>query len=180
MAGEMAVAATTSFVGAMEEIQLARISLENITAHLFLGNLYPMYLFDYTNPETRKYWAASVAAIYNEAGAVAGQWDGSEYQASVAAWGIPHSSQTWSAGANAMFWTTLGVAAEESRQQWKEDVAVEFSLSIYGDGPYKGDMMPFGDEPAFAGGRCSKEAENWLVGMVQSMYSNEKMMNACE
>jgi hypothetical protein len=88
-----AVAATTSFVGAMEEIQLARISLENITAHLFLGNLYPMYLFDYTNPETRKYWADSVAAIYNEAGAVAGQWDGSEFQSSVAAWGVAHSSQ---------------------------------------------------------------------------------------
>ena len=33
-----AVVAATSFVGAMEEIQLARISLENITAHLFLGN----------------------------------------------------------------------------------------------------------------------------------------------
>jgi hypothetical protein len=41
---------TTSFVGAMEEIQLARISLENITAHLYLGNEYPMYIFDYTNP----------------------------------------------------------------------------------------------------------------------------------
>ena len=96
--GLAVVVAMTSFVGAMEEISLSRISLENITAHLFLGNLYPMYLFDYTNPDTRKYWADSVAAIYNEAGAVCGQWDGSEYQMSVAGWGFPHSSQTWSAG----------------------------------------------------------------------------------
>ena len=130
--------ASTSFVGAMEEIQLARISLENITAHLYLGNAYPMcpshsislcilavifavkysadlfvrrgrYLFDYTNPAARKYWADSVAAIYNEAGAVCGQWDGSEFQSSVAGWGMPHSSQTWSAGADALFWATLGV-----------------------------------------------------------------------
>ena len=39
--GGETVDAATSFVGAMEEIQLARISFENITAHLFLGNLYP-------------------------------------------------------------------------------------------------------------------------------------------
>ena len=120
-----------------------------------------MYLFDYTRPETRKYFADSVAAIYNEAGAVCGQWDGSEYQASVSAWGLPHSSQTWSAGVDALFMMTLGVAAEESRQQWKEDVAVEFSISILGDGPYKGDMEPFGDEPTFAGGRCAAAAESW-------------------
>lgn len=111
--------------------------------------------------ETRKYWADAVAAIYNEGGAVCGQWDGSEYQSAVAAWGMPHSSQTWSAGADALFWMTLGVAAEESRQQWKEDVAVEFSINIYGDGPWKGDMEPFGDEPPFAGGRCSTAAEGW-------------------
>jgi hypothetical protein len=169
---EAAVAASTSFVGAVEEIQLARISLENITAHLFLANLYPMYLFDYTNPETRKYWADSVAAIYNEGGAVCGQWDGSEYQMSVAGWGLPHSSQTWSAGANALFYMTLGVAAEESKQQWKQDTAVEFSLFDYGDGPYHGDMMPFGDEPAFPGGRCSKQAEGWCVVVSTSFQSD--------
>jgi hypothetical protein len=45
-----AIDAATSFVGAMEEIQLSRISMENITAHLYLGNSYPMYLFDFTNP----------------------------------------------------------------------------------------------------------------------------------
>ena len=91
---------------------------------------------------------------------------------------MPHSSQTWSAGADALFWATLGVAAEESRQQWKEDVAVEFSEFLYGDGPYRGDMEPFGDEPPFPGGRCAPAAEGWLVGMVQSMYSNERYMNA--
>ena len=129
-----------------------------------------MYLFDYTNLKTREYWADSVAAIYNEAGAVCGQWDGSEYQASVAGWGVSHSAQTWSAGADALFWATLGVAAEESRRQWKEDVAVEFSLSIYGDGPYKGDMMPFGDEPPFAGGRCSTAAETWCAFIPHTVY----------
>ena len=69
---------------------------------------------------------SSCSFFYN----ITNEWDGSEYQSSIAAWGIPHSSQTWSAGANSLFWPTLGVAAEASRKQWKEDVAVEFSLSI--------------------------------------------------
>eukprot|EP01050_Picozoa_sp_SAG11_P036314 SAG11_NODE_13755_length_641_cov_0.952030_1_plen_199_part_01 len=37
--------------------------------------------------------------------------------------------------------------------------------------------MPFGDEPQFPGGRCAAAAEGWLVGMVQSMYSNEQYVN---
>ena len=172
------VVAGTSFVGAMEELFLSRISLENTTAHLFLSNGYPMYIFDYTQPATRKYWADAVAAVYNEAGAVCGQWDGSEYQPGMAGWGLPHSSQTWSAGADALWWTSLGVAAEQSRKQWKEDVAVEFSISMYGDGPWRGDMEPFGDEGLIKGGRCAAAAGSWLIGMVSSMYTNEMALNA--
>eukprot|EP01050_Picozoa_sp_SAG11_P009751 SAG11_NODE_939_length_6468_cov_4.629926_4_plen_1017_part_00 len=132
-AGE-AVAPATSFVGAMEELFLSRISLENITAALFLGNGYPMYLFDYTQTSTRKYWADAVATIYNKASPVCGQWDGSEYQSGVAGWGLPHSTLTYSAGADALWWMAFAAAAEESKQQWYEDVAVEFSITLYGDG----------------------------------------------
>jgi hypothetical protein len=148
---ETATDAATSFVGAMEELFLSRISLENITAHLFVANAYPMYLWDYTKPATRTYWADGVAAIYNEGNAVCSQWDGSEYQPGIAGWGLPHSSQTWSAGADALWWVTLSAAAEESRRQWKGDVAVEFSIFEYGDGPWRGDMQPFGDEGLISG-----------------------------
>ena len=125
-----------------------------------------------------------------------------------AGWGLPHSSQTWSAGANSLWWTSFAVAAEESKKQWHGDVAVELSITLYGDGPWHGDMEPFvrpivlskdvcnrshtlytgstcnrltdsqGDEGLIKGGRCAAAAGSWLIGMVSSMYTNSLALNA--
>lgn len=65
--------------GAMEEIALWRLSLENVTAHLFSCpecGCTNFYIFDYTRAATRTWWAHKTANIFNSFGASSAQWDG--------------------------------------------------------------------------------------------------------
>ena len=84
LGGEQDAAATgvdRGFVGAMEEIFLSKLSLENITAHLFSCpgcGCDNFYIWDYTNPVTRAFWANGTSTMYNLAGAEASQWDGTD------------------------------------------------------------------------------------------------------
>ena len=48
---------------------------------------------DYTNPAARAYWAQSTADLFNELGAEVCQWDGAEFQPTIAGWGTNHSQQ---------------------------------------------------------------------------------------
>jgi hypothetical protein len=88
------------FTGALEEIFLARLSLENISAHLFAcgacGSL-NQYIWDWTNPATRAFWANATAALFDEVGAEAVQFDAFEFTPSVRPWGFSHSNKTFSA-----------------------------------------------------------------------------------
>ena len=96
--------ADKGFSGAMEEMFLSRLSLENITAHLFScpgcgcnnckctrvayyfeaskRNGCTVYIWDYTNPKARAFWANGTASLFNEAGAEASQWDGTDSECS--------------------------------------------------------------------------------------------------
>jgi len=64
------------FVGAIEEISLWRLSLENVTAHLFscpACDCVNFYIFDYTKAATRAWWANATANIFNSFGASTAQ-----------------------------------------------------------------------------------------------------------
>lgn len=92
--------ADKGFHGAMEEMFLAKLSLENITAHLYscpACGCNNFYIWDYTNPAAREFWANGTARLFNEAGAEASQWDGTDMIGGWG-WGIPHSKETFSAG----------------------------------------------------------------------------------
>ena len=71
---------------------------------------------------------------------MASQWDGSEFQSAAHFWGLPHSSRTASEMDSQLFLRATMAAMEESHKLWKEPVAVEFSFSDSGLGPWPGDM----------------------------------------
>jgi hypothetical protein len=79
------------------------------------------------------------------------------------------------------------VAFEESHRLWKEPVALEFSFTDGGDGPWHGDMTPFGDEdkilPPF-GNLCGDTAgglgpgATWPIRMIKEMMVTGMTVNA--
>ena len=84
---------------------------------------------DYTNPAAREYWASSIAALFNELGAEVCQWDGAEFQPTIAGWGMNHSTQTWAAGS--VLWNgATQQAFVQSKALWKQELAVEMSMSF--------------------------------------------------
>ena len=107
------------------------------------------YVWDYTRPETRAWWANRTAAIFNAFDASTAQWDGSEFQPGIAGWGFDHSNQTYASQANYehgrdYLWTGSAMQAfTESRALWNQPAAVELSLNVPGLGPWRGDMQPF-------------------------------------
>lgn len=146
-----------AFNGAMEEIFIQRISLENITAHLFACpacGCNNFYLWDYTNPAARAYWANSTADLFNELGAEVCQWDGAEFQPTIAGWGMNHSNQTWD-GPTTLWNGATQQAFIQSKALWKQELAVEMSMSFGGLGQWHGDMTPFSDEQNIKGGLCT-------------------------
>ena len=69
---------------------------------------------------------------------------GAEFQLALHPWGIAHSNYTRSS-LESIYWVRATMAAfMESRRQWQQPVAVEFSFSDGGLGPWHGDMTPFG------------------------------------
>ena len=127
------------FRGALEELQFNRISYENITSFLFTepgSGCSNYFIWDFTNPKARTHWATSIANIYNLVEPVASQWDGAEFQPATHGWGLPHSNRTrgWAEG---MYWTRATmVAFEESHKLWNQPVALEFSFTDGGLGPW--------------------------------------------
>ena len=87
-----------AFRGALEEIHLQRLSLENATAAVWPGGpgAGPVnyYMFDYSSALVREYWANQTARLINEVGAITAQWDGAEFQPCAALWDLPHSNRT--------------------------------------------------------------------------------------
>eukprot|EP01052_Picozoa_sp_SAG31_P014236 SAG31_NODE_876_length_11307_cov_3.506781_12_plen_407_part_00 len=158
------------FSGALEEIHLQRLSLENVSAALWPGGPGQgptnYYMYDYSQPQARDYWANKTATLINHVGAIAGQWDGAEFQPCAALWDIPHSNRTFESGLwlakyggvrfysnglgpGHLQWPTYTLAAfDQSRRLWKKSMATEFSLTFGGLGPWRGDMTPLGDEGA--------------------------------
>ena len=90
------------FSCALEEIHLQRLSLENATAAVWPGGpgAGPVnyYMWDYSKPAARDFWANRTASLINEIGAVVGQWDGAEFQPCAALWDVPHSKRTYNSG----------------------------------------------------------------------------------
>jgi hypothetical protein len=83
-----------------EEMFLSKLSLENITAHLYSCpgcGCNNFYIWNYQKQEVRDFWANGTARLFNEAGAEASQWDGTDMLDGWG-WGLPHSKNTWSAG----------------------------------------------------------------------------------
>ena len=60
------------FDGAMEEMFLYKITLEEINAYLFAcldTGCINWHIFDYTRPATREFWANRTSKMFNEVGA---------------------------------------------------------------------------------------------------------------
>ena len=158
------------FAGAMEELFLARVSFENVTAyaHTAPGIGKGVYLWDYTNPATRSFFANATADLFNHAGAVTAQWDGMDVEMSVHGWDIPHSSATFNAGFKthqemveqdcgyngSYSWPGHQLQAfMESRSMWKQPVALEMSFGLSGlrTTDMLNTMDPFADESTIQG-----------------------------
>ena len=159
------------YSGAMEEMSLQRVSLENFTHYLDgspAAGPINFHLWDYTTEAGRQWWAESTAAMFNEAGATVSQWDGAELTPLASLWDLPHSKQTfnsglWDAeyggtrfkaltggtqpGPGRLYWPSATLEAfNEARALWKQPMAVEFSMLFGGLGPWRSDMSPLGDE----------------------------------
>jgi hypothetical protein len=177
------------FVGALEELQFNRISKENVTAHLFNepgSGCTNYYIWDFTRPAARTHWAKSIADVYNTVRPVASQWDGSEFQIALNPWGLPHSSRTLGQDRNEYFLRATMEAFMESHKLWNEPVAVEFSFSPSGLGPWSGDMTPFADEGRIkpsadlcdAGNGGVTDGNGWHMEMLEKMMLSGTTYNA--
>ena len=67
---------TDGYDGGMEEMFLYMMSLENVNAMLFScpnTGCVNWYVFDFTNPESRAWWANGTSRMFNQAGAAVSQ-----------------------------------------------------------------------------------------------------------
>ena len=117
---------------------------------------------------------------------MASQWDGSEFQIALNGWGLPHSSRTVSEERTQYFKRATMAAFMESHKLWKEPVAVEFSFSDSGLGPWPGDMTPFADEGRIkpSGDLCEAgdggitDGNGWHMEMLEEMLLKGTTVNA--
>ena len=126
--------ADNGFYGAMEEMFLSRLSLENITAHLYscpACGCNNFYIWDYTQPKTRAFWANGTASLFNAAGAEASQWDGTDMVGGLSG-GFSHSQKTFSAGYPQYGAMSAQQAYVQSKALWKQELAVESSGGMSG------------------------------------------------
>ena len=64
--------------------------------------------------------------MFNQAGAAVSQWDGNEFQGSIAGWDVPHSDATMSSGTGGNYWSMAQhQAAFQSQAMWAQRTAVE-------------------------------------------------------
>ena len=117
---------------------------------------------------------------------IASQWDGSEFQIALNGWGLPHSTRTLSEERTQYFKRATMAAFMESHKLWKEPVAVEFSFSDSGLGPWPGDMTPFADEGRIkppgdlceAGNGGVTDGNGWHMEMLEEMLLKGTTVNA--
>ena len=137
-----------------------------------------MCSWDYTNPATRQYWANGTARLFNEAGAEASQWDGTDMVDGNWGWGVPHSKKTFSAGYGPFWRMSAQQAYVESKALWKQELAVESSGGLQGGlGAWHGDMMPFADEQLIKGGICPG-GDVWHRQLLLRIVENGLLYNA--
>lgn len=187
--------ASAVFRGALEEIMLSKIDTTPWTR--FCWNvpgtgIENMYIFDYTLPKARAFWANATASLFNEAQAATSQWDGAEFQPSTAGWDIPHSSQTFNSGMYLssdsaqhwhLFWGgATNQAFTESHALWDHPLAVEMSLRVPGFAPWRGDMSPFSDEgrlmPSRGGKGMCVGGQEWVGQMLKQTHVSGVVYNA--
>ena len=125
-----------------------------------------------------RHWANAIARVYNEVKPVASQWDGAEFQIAFKPWGLPHSRQTVGEGRDELFLRSTMAAFMESRKLWQEPVAVEFSFSDSGLGPWPGDMTPFSDEGNIKGNDLCQAGDVWHQEMLANMLDSGTVYNA--
>jgi hypothetical protein len=148
------------FDGAIEEIFLYKITLQEVNAYLFAcpdTGCLNWHIFDYTRPAALEFWANGTPKIFNEVGAAVSQWDGAEFQPSISGWDVPHSSNTVNSGTQGVgnFWASSTLEAFSASQSlWKQLTAVEMSMAFSGLGPWRSDMSPFADEATIQGPMC--------------------------
>ena len=83
-------------------------------------------VFDFTNPDSREWWANGTSRMFNQAGAAVSQWDGNEFQGSISGWQVPHSDATLTSGTGGSYWAMAQhQAAFQSQALWKQRTAVE-------------------------------------------------------
>lgn len=195
------------FSGSLEEVFFSRVSLEDVHAFLWSGpdtGCVNWHVFDYTRPQARAYWAAQMAGLINSVGASVAQWDGSEFQQSLAGWDVPHSSNTvhsefpmgYFAGyggsccqgdpnprsvgkyMSPLFKGAMLEAFTASRALWVQPTAIELSMNSPGLGPWRGlDMAPFADEKTIKGPLCSEAGDSWHEHILLAILSSGVMVN---
>ena len=173
-------APTNMFDGGVEEMFLYQTSLEKVNAMLFScpnTGCVDWYVFDYTNPAARKWWANASASMFNAVGAAVSQWDGNEFQGSIAGWDLPHSDATIGAGTGTNYWgLAKDQASLESRALWKQITAVEGGGGG-GLGPWKADMAPFADEATIKGPLCGPGGDRWHEQILLSTLESGMLLN---
>jgi hypothetical protein len=171
---------TNGFEGAMEEIFFYAMSLERVQAFLFsapVTGCVDWYIFDYTNPEARTWWAQKVARMFNAVGAAVSQWDGAEFQGTLSGWDLPHSAKTVSSGLPGYWTRAQGQASLQSSKLWKQRTAVEGGGGGGGLGPWKADMSPFADEASIKGPLCGPGGDDWHERILFEVLTGGMMMN---
>ena len=170
------------FDGGIEEMFLYKMSLEKVNAMLFScpdTGCVDWYVFDYTNPEARKWWANGTSHMFNAVGAAVSQWDGTEFPGTLSGWGVPHSDATLSSAPElgGDYWAMAqDQASLQSRHLWKQITAVEGG-GADGLGPWKADMAPFADEATIQGPLCGPGGDRWHEQILLRTLDEGLMLN---
>ena len=171
---------TDGYEGGMEEMFLYMMSLEKVNAMLFScpnTGCVNWYVFDFTNSEARAWWANGTSRMFNQAGAVVSQWDGNEFQGSLAGWDVPHSDATLNSGAGGNYWAMAQhQAAFQSQALWAQRTAVEGGGGG-GLGPWKADMAPFADEATIKGPMCGPGGDLWHEEILLRTLQSGVLLN---
>lgn len=107
------------------------------------------------------------------------QWDGNEFQGSIAGWDVPHSDVTLTArtetGGN--YWAMAQhQAAYQSQALWTQRTAVEGGGGG-GLGPWKADMAPFADEATIHGPLCGPGGDQWHEQILLRTLETGMLLN---
>ena len=117
------------------------------------------------------------------------QWDGAEFQPSLAGWDFLHSNQTYNSGLHTLDWGWHPLwgggalnAFRESQLKWTQQLAVEMSLLAPGFSPWRGDMSPFSDElrlqPSHGGDGMCVGGQRWAGQILYRTHAQGTIFNS--